>query len=234
MSSRQEVDPRHLWSVDALSGRDLRCLLQRAARLQHDAAGAPLRGRNLALLCRDEPDEATLALQQAATALGAQVARLRASDACPDGKTIDQATVRLLGRLYDAIDCSGLDDAQVEAIAREAGVPVFNGLAASDRPARPLALLLGALERSGKPLEALRLGFVGDPDSLCAQRWARLAAAGGMGWSPAPSPEALHDDVDLLIDARSGAPNASPPSPPEQRAAHRRVTLQAMLVATLA
>ncbi|MCW5666722.1 MAG: hypothetical protein KIT35_23055 [Piscinibacter sp.] len=234
MQARQEVDPCHLWSVEALSGRELRCLLERARRLRHEPAQAPLRGRNLALLCDGEPDEAARALQRAAGELGAQVATLRASDTCPDGHTVDQATVRLLGRLYDAIDCHGLGEPQVEIIAREAGIPVFNGLGERDRPARSLAALLGVLERSGKPLEALQLGYVGDPGSDCARRWARLAATGGIVLRQVDAPEALHDDVDLLIDARNGQPVLTPAVTPDQREADRRVTLQAMLMTTMA
>lgn len=234
MSARQEVDPRHLWSVEALSGRELRCLLERARRLRQDGAQAPLRGRNLALLCEGEPDEAARSLARAASGLGAQVATLRAEDTCPGGVPASQATLRLLGRLYDAIDCSGMSEAEIETIAREAGVPVFNGLGARDRPARSLAALLGALERSGKPLEALQLAFVGDPGSDCARRWARLAATGGITLRQADAPEALHDDVDLLIDARNGHPVLTPAVPADQREADRRVTLQAMLVTTMA
>ena len=234
MSARQAIDPRHLWSVEALSGRELRCLLEQAAQLRGGRAAAPLRGRNLALLCEGEPGEGAAALQHAAAELGAQVARLRASDTCPDGKTVDHATVHLLGRLYDAIDCSGLNDAQVDTIAREAGIPVFNGLGDRDRPARALAELVGLLERSGKPLEALHLGFLGDPDSDCARRWSRLAETGGMALRRARSPDALDSPVDLLIDARSGHPTLTPATSPDQREANRRITLQAMLVTTMA
>lgn len=235
MPSSLEVNPRHLWSVDALSGRELRCLLAHAARLRDagEGAGAPLRGRNLALLCEGEPGDAVLALQQAATDLGAKVARLRAADTRPDGKTVDQATARMLGRLYDAIDCNGLPAEQVEFIAREAGVPVFNGLGGRDHPSRSLAELLGLLQGSGKPLEALRLGYLGDPQTDCARRWWSLAATGGMALRQGDTPDAL-GAVDLLIDARSGHPHLLPATAPEQREANRRLTLQAMLVTTMA
>lgn len=234
LNARQEVDPRHLWTVEALSGTELRCLLDRALQLRREAGRAPLRGRNLALLCEGEPDEAARALQRAAGELGAQVATLRTSDTCPDGRTVDQATVRLLGRLYDAIDCHGLGQPQVETIAREAGIPVFNGLGGRDRPARTLAELVGALQLSGKPLEALTLAYLGDPGSDCARRWARLAAAGGIQLRQAEAPEALPERVDLLIDAREAPPVLTPALAAEQREANRQVTLQAMLVTTMA
>jgi len=43
---------------------------------------------------------------------------------------------RLLGRLYDAIDCAGLTPGTVQAIEQSAGVPVFRGLGLEDHPAR--------------------------------------------------------------------------------------------------
>ena len=237
MRSHQNVDPRHLWTADALSGHELRCLLDEAGRLReaahHAEPGLPLRGRNLALLCDGEPGDGAVALQHAATGLGAHVAHLRASDTCPDGHSVDQATVRLLGRLYDAIDCSGLAPGQGEAIAREAGVPVFNGLGGRDHPSRSLAELVGLIERSGKPLEALRLAYVGDPGSDCARRWRALAASGRLSLQQADSPQALDGPVDLLIDTRTGHPTLTPATAPAQRDTNRRLTLQAMLVATM-
>lgn len=234
MLARQAIDPRHLWSADALSGTDMRCLLEHARRLRQEGPNAALRGRNLALLCGDGAGgDGAAALQRAAAELGAQVAYLRASDTCPDGNNIDHPTVRLLGRLYDAIDCCGLAADQVETIAREAGIPVFNGLGGRDHPARSLAELVGVVERSGKPLEALRLAFVGDPGSACARRWQRLADNGGITLSRAESPERIDGPVDLLIDARGGTPTLTPAATTEQREANRRLTLQAMLVTTM-
>lgn len=240
MPARHDVNPRHLWTVDALSRSELRSLLDQAARLREadrqdagTARAAPLRGRNIALLC-DGDAAAAAVLQQAASGLGAQVALLRASDTCPDGETVDRTTARMLGRLYDAIDCPGLAPEQVESIAVDAGVPVFNGLGGRDHPSRSLAELLGLLEHSGKPLEALRLGYLGDPGSDCARRWSRLAQTGGMALQRADAPEELPADLDLLIDARSGRPTLSPAASAAQREANRRFTLQAMLVTTMA
>lgn len=240
MPARHEVNPRHLWTVDALSGRELRSLLDRAARLREAsrqdagvAPSTPLRGCNIALLC-DGDAAAAAALKEAAAGLGAQVAQLRASDICPDGETVDRGTVRMLGRLYDAIDCPGLGAAQLETIAVDAGIPVFNGLGGRDHPSRSLAELLGLLEHSGKPLEALRLGYLGEPGTDCARRWARLAQTGGMALQRADTPQALPADLDLLIDARSGHPKLSPAASAARREANRRFTLQAMLVTTMA
>ena len=61
-------------------------------------------------------------------------------------------TARILGRLYDGIECQGLLPALCDAVGREAGVPVYDGLASNRHATARLAALLGADE----PPERLR------------------------------------------------------------------------------
>jgi len=133
------VPHRHLWSPDRLSSADLQALLETEAELQRaqqrgDGWG-PLRGRHLALLI-DRQDESAPAFQRAVHDLGGSVALLDANDwqSSAGGRVPDAA--RLLGRLYDAIDCCDLPAALVEQIETHSGVPVFNGVARPDHPLR--------------------------------------------------------------------------------------------------
>ena len=48
-------------------------------------------------------------------------------------------TARVLGRLYDGIECQGLAPELVRQLGRDAGVPVFDGLAAAHHPTAHLA-----------------------------------------------------------------------------------------------
>lgn len=131
--------------ADALA----RTLQQARALLDAAAAGMPgagLRGRKLALWCADasaaETAEALL-FRRAATALGAHVALVQPG--LTDDSTPEQvrATARLLGRLYDAVECQGLAPALVQRFREIAGVPVYDG-AATDRHAT--AALLSQLD----------------------------------------------------------------------------------------
>ena len=54
-----------------------------------------------------------------------------------------QSTARMLGRLYEAVECQGMDPALVASIGRHAGIPVFDGVATKDHPVGPLAELPG-------------------------------------------------------------------------------------------
>ena len=50
-----------------------------------------------------------------------------------------QHTARMLGRLYDAVECQGMASALVQQVGDEAGVPVFDGIATHDHPTARLA-----------------------------------------------------------------------------------------------
>ncbi|RYZ11568.1 MAG: ornithine carbamoyltransferase [Comamonadaceae bacterium] len=116
-------------------------LLQRAA-LDGSTPGL-LRGKNLGLLCGPQPDEAQALFHRAAESLGAHLAVMRSGLSPASTAEEVRDTARMLGRLYDAVECQGLDAELVERIGRHAGVPVFDGAATDCHPAEPLAALVG-------------------------------------------------------------------------------------------
>lgn len=105
-----------------------------------------LRGKKLGLVCAAEDGEAALLFRRAAEALGAHVARLPVSLSAHSSAQEVQHTARLLGRLYDAIECQDMDSALVARVRQEAGVPVFDAIAA---PAHPSARWATELDGPG-------------------------------------------------------------------------------------
>jgi len=136
----------HDMSLEALSTRDASLLLAHAHALQIliDAGQGPslLRGKNLGLLCETEGREDALRFRRAATDLGARVAQVRPdlSPASADSEVVD--TGRMLGRLYDAVECVGLDAGVVKRLSIAAKVPVFDGISSVDHPTARLATQL--------------------------------------------------------------------------------------------
>jgi len=126
-----------------LSAGTAEALLASARLLQRADAGAEteslLRGKNLGLVCESEHDADAILFREAAAALGASVSHIRPDLAPPGGATGPLRTARLLGRLYDGIECQGMAPVLVCQLAREAGVPVFDGLATCAHPSAPLA-----------------------------------------------------------------------------------------------
>jgi len=119
-------------------------LLASARLLQRAEPGSDtdglLRGKNLGLVCDREQDADAILFREAAAALGASVSHIRPDLAPPGGAagTGLLRTARLLGRLYDGIECQGLAPAWVRQLGRDAGVPVFDGLASATHPTAQL------------------------------------------------------------------------------------------------
>ena len=125
---------------------DVDTLLASARALQRAAcAGATrplLRGKNLGLLCEADDGAAEL-FRRAAAELGARVSHIppSLSELSTPGEVLH--TARLLGRLYDAVECLGMAPALVREVGDGAGVPVYDGLASPHHPTARLAGLLG-------------------------------------------------------------------------------------------
>jgi ornithine carbamoyltransferase len=233
--SSQALPYRSVWSLDAVSRSDLLRLLSVATRLKQAArdgvSSAPLRGKNLALLGHGVHDDAAVLLREAATALGAKVACL---DAARQPAEVERSA-RLLGRLYDAVDCGAMAPELLRAVERDAGVPVFNGLAADEHPTRVLAVLLALSEARDAALSGVCVRLVGDPDSLCGKALRQAAVCLGLQLRMAERADAVMD-ADFVLDTtdparwtladRQGNVGAN-------EREDRRYTLQALLVSTM-
>ena len=135
-------------NLERLSAIDSDVLLGNARLLQRapEPRQTLLRGKKLALLCESEEDPDAVLFREAAAGLGAHVSHIRPR--LSDLRQPDdlQHTARMLGRLYDGIECQGLAHDLVELVGREAGVPVYDGLASERHPTARLAAMLGVAE----------------------------------------------------------------------------------------
>lgn len=106
---------------------------QALALLQAALAGHSqplLKGKKLGLLCEDAQATDALLFQRAAHRLGAYVAHIRPSLSHLSAPAQVQHTARMLGRLYDAVECQGMAAGLVRQIGLCTDVPVFDQLAA--------------------------------------------------------------------------------------------------------
>ena len=246
------IPHRHLWSVERLSATELHALLDAALEIkrakQRDARWAPLRGRNLAVLAQ-QSDDAARSLERAVRELGGTLTLLDTRDWQSSEGTRASEAARMLGRLYDAVDCGDLPAQFLEQIDAHCGVPVFNGLARSEHLLSAVGVLLTMREASGRPLERLHLQIAGDPQSRPCRAVAALArlaaievqlqATFPLGASDAPS-----NEPDFIFDGltasgshnRLTVPEANPEAQTRIAAIldnNRRYALQALLVCSL-
>jgi ornithine carbamoyltransferase len=134
---------RSLTEFAAMSAQDASGLVALARELLNTShagtAGRVLRGKNLAVLCDTVDADGAELFQRAASDLGAQVAHLRPSLSKFSTPQEIQHTARVLGRLYDAMDCVGMPADLVHQIGVAAGVPVFEAISSSRHPTARLA-----------------------------------------------------------------------------------------------
>lgn len=142
----------HLSTVIAMLGAlgpaDQATLLARARTLQRNADAARvqplLRGKNFGLLCPDSSAARARLFVQAASELGAHVAHIAMSLGERSSAHEVAHTARMLGRLYDAVECHGLPAALVRRMADESGIAVYDAYGANDPLLSGLALQLGS------------------------------------------------------------------------------------------
>jgi ornithine carbamoyltransferase len=130
-----------------LSAGEAAALLAHARALkaaaQSGIAQPLLRGKKLGLLCEapEHPDAALFC--HAAQELGAHVAHIRPRLDQHSPRNEVQHTARLLGRLYDAVECQGVPPELVRQMAQDAGVPMYEGIATAQHPHAQLAEKVG-------------------------------------------------------------------------------------------
>lgn len=146
-----ELKHRAVTGFDHLTAHEANVVLNAARTLQNAArTGAVkplLRGLNIALLVESIEDRRGALVHRAATELGAHVAHVKPSSLARLANPAEvRHTAGMLGRLYDAIACEGLPAADVQRIRDDAGVPVYENVAADDHPTAALTDLLGSEE----------------------------------------------------------------------------------------
>ena len=177
----QVLHQRGLWSLDELTAPDAQALLATArAFKQAKGHGVSLKGKHVAVLCECLPGAAVDVFTVAARGLGAQVTSIRPSESRLIDSDDIRAMARILGRLYDAIECDGMDPAFMLELARTAAVPVTNVLLQDRHPTRMLADLMTMQEVSAGPVGALTVCVVGDERSPWSIAWRKFAAVCGL------------------------------------------------------
>ena len=161
-------------AFDPIAPRDVAFVLDNARALQLAAQAGELRtllrGRKFGLLCEVDNDsdsdrarDAAL-FRRAAVELGAHVAHIRPSLTDLSTPQEVQNTARMLGRLYDAVECQGMAPELVHQMGVDAGVPVYDGIASQRHPTAKLDELLGGddskLDKRRFVLQAVLLSTV--------------------------------------------------------------------------
>ena len=128
-------------------------------------AGVPhryLEGKNIVLLFQKTSTRTRCAFEVGAMDLGMGVTYLDPNSSQMGKKESIEDTARVLGRMYDGIEFRGFAQTDVEDLAANAGVPVWNGLTTEWHPTQMLADILTVQENFNYDIKGRPLVFMGD------------------------------------------------------------------------
>lgn len=138
-----------------------------------------LAGKNIVLLFEKTSTRTRCAFEVAGLDLGMGVTYLDPGSSQMGKKESIEDTAKVLGRMYDGIEYRGYDQKIVESLAKNSGVPVWNGLTDDYHPTQMLADILTVEERFGK-LKGKKLVFMGDSRNNVANSLMIVCAKMGM------------------------------------------------------
>ncbi len=181
----------------------LRQLLELTRRVKAAGTpGRPLAGRCLAMIFRKSSTRTRVSTEAGMAQLGGHAIMISDRDSQIGRGESVKDTARVLSRYVDAILIRTFGHDEVVELAREASVPVINGLTDLLHPCQVLADLFTAVEEFGGDVGALRVAWIGDGNNM-ANSW--LNAASRLGFSLRLAyPDGYGPDADILARAQSG------------------------------
>ena len=162
--------------------------------------GDSLKGKNIVLIFDKSSTRTRCSFEVGAADEGAHVTYL--SNSHMNKKESLEDSAKVFGRIYDAIEYRGYGQDIVEELAKHSGVPVWNGLTDTDHPTQVLADFMTMEEHIDKPLEEMKLTFVGDLSDNVMYALMYGCAIMGMTFK-AVGPEETVCDPEVLARARA-------------------------------
>src|SRR5436309_10927896 len=217
-----DLKGRHFTKVADWSGEELLRVLDLAddlkERQQRREEHELLPGRALGMIFEKPSTRTRVSFEVGIAQLGGHGLYLAASDLqLGRGETLrDTATV--LSRYLDGLMIRTFAQSDVDELARDATMPVINGLTDSAHPCQALADVMTIRERLGR-LEDVRVAYFGDGNNVCASLMVACAKLGApfraatpKGYDPDPRVVEIAREaggsIELLRDPREAASGA--------------------------
>ena len=152
-----------------------------------------LPGRTLAMIFQKPSTRTRVSFEVGMTQLGGHALYLAAGDLqLGRGETLRDTAV-VLSRYVDGIMIRTFEQDDVEELARNASIPVINGLTDSSHPCQALADVMTIRERLGR-IEGVRVAYLGDGNNVCASLMVACAKLG------APFVAATHEGYEPAVE----------------------------------
>ena len=182
------------------------------------------RGKNVALIFEKTSTRTRCSFEVAAHDLGMGTTYLDPKSSQIGKKESIADTARVLSRMFDGIEYRGFGQEIVEELAKEADVPVWNGLTNEFHPTQMIADLITIKENFGS-FKGLKLTYMGDArynmaNSLmvtCAKMGMHFTACSSKNYFPDPAlvktcediAKATGGSITLTEDVKTGTKDAN-------------------------
>jgi len=202
---------KDLLDVAAISKAEVESLLTLAAQLkdkQHRGIAHPLLpGKTLGLLFQKPSTRTRVSFEAGMNQLGGHAMVLPMADIqLSRGESVAD-TARVLSRYLDGIVIRTYDHTTVEEWAREATMPVINGLTDLSHPCQALSDLLTILEKKGR-LKDIKIAYVGDGNNVAnslIEAAAKMGMTIALGCPSGYQPDQHVVDVARIEAVKTGA-----------------------------
>lgn len=185
-----------------LSAEELSRLIDRAIELKagKDASACPLIGKSIGLIFEKSSTRTRVSFEVGLYQLGAQAISLNTNEIqLGRGETVAD-TARVLSRYLHGIIIRTYGHDRLAEFARNASVPVINGLSDQHHPCQILADLMTIRERKGD-IEQVTAAYVGDGNNVANSL---IEAAALLGFElRIACPEGFEPSHEVLDEARS-------------------------------
>jgi ornithine carbamoyltransferase len=170
MEEEMKVKTKDLLTLNELSKNELLRIIEDAIKLKKDlkkGISKPLlKNKTLAMIFQKPSTRTRVSFETGMFQMGGHALNLSSDDLqLKRGETIED-TAKTLSRYVDMIMARVYSHDEVEILAKNATVPVINGLSDSFHPCQILADLMTIKEKK-KKLSGLQIAWIGDGNNVC-------------------------------------------------------------------
>lgn len=175
---------RDFLKIKDFSKEEIQYLLDLSKKLKEDKLSGceakNLEGKNIVLLFQKDSTRTRCAFEVGAHDQGGHVTYIGPTGSHMGSKESIADTARVLSRMFDAIEFRGFAQSDVEELAKNSYVPVYNGLTDEWHPTQMLADYLTIQEEFGKNLKGRVFTYMGDGHNNMAHSYIVMAAKMGL------------------------------------------------------
>lgn len=179
---------KDLLTLKDLSEEDIDALLTEAGELKQNKIQPIFHGKTLAMIFEKSSTRTRVSFEAGMAQLGGNALFLSQKDLqLGRGETVAD-TAKVLSGYVDAIMIRTFEHEKVEELAKEADIPVINGLTDKYHPCQALADLLTIKEIKGK-LKGVKVAYIGDGNNVahslmigCAKMGCDISIASPKGY----------------------------------------------------